>query len=93
MRHIKFIDKTEFIVVILSLKIMMFIVYKIFIFESIIIIVYYSKNAQTMFLKLEKVIILNNYFNLINIFLFNFVIELINLIGINNNIINLADNK
>ena len=46
-----------------------------------------------MFLKLEKVIILNNYFNLINIFLFNFVIELINLIGINNNIINLADNK
>lgn len=71
----------------------MFIVYKIFIFKSIIMIVYYLKNVQTIFLKPEKVTILNNYFNLINIFLFNSVIELIKLISINNNIINLADNK
>ena len=46
-----------------------------------------------MFLNFKKITIFFKYFNFINDFLFNFIVELSKYIGINNYSINLVNNK
>ena len=59
----------------------------------IVKIVYFIEKIEIISLNYKNIIILTKYFNLIDIFLPSFIIELLEYIGIKNYVINLGINK
>ena len=77
----------------LSLKDKIFIIYIVSILKLIIIIAYFSKKTRIIFLNLKKVFISTRYSNFIDIFLSNFIVELLEYININNYFTKFVNNK
>lgn len=55
--------------------------------------IYASQQAQIFLLNIEKVIIFSKYISYNDLFLFDFALELPEYININNDFVNLMDNK
>ena len=86
-------NKKKFVIAALNFKDKIFMIYIKCILESIKIIVYLLQEALITLLDTEKINIPTKYFNFIDVFLFEFRMELPEYIGINNYLINLANSK